>query len=137
MASLTRNSEPARLMILLHSRQWPKRYRLLLWHIPDWGLISAKQMDKNAKFSAYTLEDANGKVNVAHANPSNQFIVVRKGYEHPELAVKIVNLFYDKLANDKNAASLMPESCQVSGDGRRRFNETVQYRSQFGYIAAG
>ncbi|GGH51197.1 hypothetical protein GCM10008014_16810 [Paenibacillus silvae] len=87
------------------------------WHIPDWGLISVKQMDKNAKFSAYTLEDANGKVNVAHANPSNQFIVVRKGYEHPELAVKIVNLFYDKLANDKDVATTMPEAAKYQETG--------------------
>ncbi|WKL02077.1 hypothetical protein Q0F98_38140 [Paenibacillus amylolyticus] len=94
------------------------------WHIPDWGLISAKQMDKNAKFSAYTLEDANGKVNVAHANPSNQFIVVRKGYEHPELAVKILNLFYDKLANDKDAATTMPEAAKYQETGGRRIYET-------------
>lgn len=87
------------------------------WHIPDWGLISVKQMDKNAKFSAYTLEDAEGNVNVAHANPSNQFIVVRKGYEHPELAVKIVNLFYDKLANDKDVATTMPEAAKYQETG--------------------
>lgn len=87
------------------------------WHIPDWGLFSAKQMNKNAKFSAYTLEDADGNVNVAHANPSNQFIVVRKGYEHPELAVKIVNLFYDKLANDKDIATTIPEVAKYQETG--------------------
>lgn len=87
------------------------------WHIPDWGLGNVKQKDKNAKFTAYTLEDADGKVNVAHANPANQFIVVRKGYEHPELAVKIVNLFYDKLANDKNVGTSMPEAAKYQENG--------------------
>ncbi|AHV98325.1 sugar ABC transporter substrate-binding protein [Paenibacillus sabinae] len=86
------------------------------WHIPDWGLSAVKQMDSKAVFSAYALEDANGKVNVAHANPNGQFIVVRKGYEHPELAIKILNLFYDTLANDKNVETTMPEVAKYQKD---------------------
>ncbi|WP_334073289.1 MULTISPECIES: sugar ABC transporter substrate-binding protein [Paenibacillus] len=86
------------------------------WHIPDWGLSTVKQMDGNAVFTAYALEDENGKINVAHANPSDQFIVVKKGYAHPELAIKIVNLFYDKLANDKNIATTMPEVAKYQKD---------------------
>jgi putative aldouronate transport system substrate-binding protein len=54
---------------------------------------------------------------VAHANPSGQFIVVRKGYEHPELAIKIINLFYDKLANDKDVATSMPEAAKYLESG--------------------
>lgn len=79
------------------------------WHIPDWGLSNLRTANNKAKFSAYTLEDAKGKVNVAHGNPSSSFYVVRKDYAHPELAIKILNLFYDVMANSKDIEKDMPE----------------------------
>ncbi len=30
------------------------------WHMPDWGLVQAKQNDPNAEFVPYALENANG-----------------------------------------------------------------------------
>ncbi|KAB8133652.1 extracellular solute-binding protein [Gracilibacillus oryzae] len=99
------------------------------WHLPDWGLSAVKDMDKEAKFAAYTLKGENDKVNVFQENPVGQFIVVRKGYEHPELAVKILNLFYDDLANEKNIESEYPEIAkynELGVDGSTRpFNIEV------------
>ncbi|WP_277674262.1 extracellular solute-binding protein [Piscibacillus halophilus] len=99
------------------------------WHLPDWGLSAVKEMDKEAKFVAYTLEGDNEKVNVFHENPTAQFIVVRKGYEHPELAMEILNLFYDDLANEKNLDSKYPEIAkynELGVDGSTRpFNMEV------------
>ncbi|GMQ63173.1 type 2 periplasmic-binding domain-containing protein [Vallitalea maricola] len=79
------------------------------WHIPDWLLNNIRAMDNNAVFSAYVIEDENGKANVFHNNASNGFIVVRKGYEYPELAIKIANIFYDEFANSKTLATDAPE----------------------------
>ena len=99
------------------------------WHIPDWGLSTVRERDKNANFEAYALEDENGKVNVAHTNPTGAFIVVRKDYEHPELAIEILNLFYDELANSKDLVTDYPEVAEykeLGVDGSTRpFNIEV------------
>jgi putative aldouronate transport system substrate-binding protein len=99
------------------------------WHIPDWGLSTVREMDKNAVFEAYSLEDENGKVNVAHTNPTGAFIVVRKDYEHPELAIEILNLFYDELAKSKDLETDYPEVAEykeLGVDGSTRpFNIEV------------
>ncbi|MBO0589048.1 extracellular solute-binding protein [Sporosarcina sp. E16_8] len=79
------------------------------WHIADWVLFPVRTMNKDAEFVAYALEDENGKVNVTHNNPTGQFIVVKKGYEHPELAIEILNLFYDKIPNSKDLKTEYPE----------------------------
>jgi putative aldouronate transport system substrate-binding protein len=102
------------------------------WHIPDWGLSAVREMDKNAEFVAYTLEGENGKANVFHENPTGQFMVVRKDYEHPELAIKILNLFYDELGNAADLETDYPEIAKYNAlgvDGSTRpFNIEV-YKS--------
>lgn len=84
------------------------------WHIPDWGLSTVKGMDKNAEFAAYSIKGENEKVNVVHNNPTGQFIVVRKDYDHPELAIKILNLFYDEIINTKDLKTEYPEISKYS-----------------------
>ncbi|AYA76142.1 sugar ABC transporter substrate-binding protein [Bacillus sp. Y1] len=102
------------------------------WHIPDWGLSAVREMDKNAQFVPYTLEGENGKANVFRENPTGQFIVVRKDYAHPELALKILNLFYDELANASDLETNYPEIAkytELGVDGSTRpFNIEV-YKS--------
>ncbi|WP_245947312.1 extracellular solute-binding protein [Bacillus taeanensis] len=102
------------------------------WHIPDWGLSAVREMDKNAEFVAYTLEGENRKANVVHNNPTGQFMVVRKDYQHPELAIKILNLFYDELGNSKDLKAEYPEIAkynELGVDGSTRpFNIEV-YKS--------
>ncbi|NYE05719.1 putative aldouronate transport system substrate-binding protein [Bacillus niacini] len=102
------------------------------WHIPDWGLSAVREMDKNAEFVAYTLEGDNGKANVFRENPTGSFIVVRKDYAHPELAIKILNLFYDELGNATDLETDYPEIAkynELSVDGSTRpFNIEV-YKS--------
>ncbi|MCF2650556.1 sugar ABC transporter substrate-binding protein [Niallia circulans] len=102
------------------------------WHIPDWGLSTVRGMDKNAEFAAYAIEGENGKVNVFHNNPTGQFMVVRKDYEHPELAIKILNLFYDEIINADDLQKDYPEIYkygELAVDGSTRpFNIEV-YKS--------
>lgn len=88
-----------------------------VWHIPDWLLNNVRAMDNNATFSSFVIEDKNGKANVFHNNASNGYIVVRKGFKHPELAVKIANLFYDELATSKTIEQDYPEVFAYQTDG--------------------
>ncbi|WP_215695399.1 extracellular solute-binding protein [Clostridium sp. MCC353] len=88
-----------------------------VWHIPDWLLNSVHAMHPQARLKAFVLEDEEGRVNVFHNNPANGYIVVRKGYEHPELAVQIANLFYDELVNEKDLEHTFPEAAAYLKNG--------------------
>lgn len=81
------------------------------WHIPGWLLNSVYSLNNNAMFKPYIVADANGKVNLKHNDATNGYMVVRKDFEHPELAIQIINLFYDRLVND---GSLLEEYPEVS-----------------------
>lgn len=80
-----------------------------VWHIPDWLLSNVKAMDPDASYTSFALEDENGNVNVAHSDSAGSYVVVRKGYEHPEAVVKIVNLFHDERATSKTLETDAPE----------------------------
>ena len=82
------------------------------WHTPDWLFNNVRSMDNEAVYESYVLEDKNGKANVFHNNASDGFIVVRKDYEHPELAIQITNLFYDEIVNSETLATDAPEVVQ-------------------------
>ena len=104
------------------------------WHTPDWLFNNVRSMDNEAVYESYVLEDKNGKANVFHNNASNGYMVVRKDYEHPELAIQITNLFYDELANSKTLATDAPEVAkyqELAVDGAARpFNiEVNKYTS--------
>lgn len=58
-----------------------------------WPLPDAIQNDPTANWQAYALPlDVNGEYSPHMATPSTQFLAVRKGYEHPEVAMKLMNL---------------------------------------------
>ncbi len=79
------------------------------WHLPDWLLNNVKGMDPEAQFSAFTVCDADKKVNVTHSNAGAGYMVVRKGYSNPEVIVKLLNLFFDDIVNNDNLAQEAPE----------------------------
>ena len=99
------------------------------WHIPDWLLNNVRAMDSKATFEAYAIEDANGMVNVKHNDATAGYIVVRKDFEYPEAAIKIANLFYDKLLTTPNLGEEFPEVAEylsIGVDGSTRpFNIEV------------
>ncbi|NIK79686.1 putative aldouronate transport system substrate-binding protein [Paenibacillus castaneae] len=58
-----------------------------------WPLPDAIKNDPTANWQAYALPlDKNGEYSPHMATPSSQFLAVRKGYEHPEVALKLLNL---------------------------------------------
>lgn len=87
------------------------------WHIPDWLLNNVYALNDKATFEAYTLVDANGKVNCKHNDATSGYIVVSKEFEHPEVAVQIANLFYDELVNSKELLEEYPEVASYVTNG--------------------
>lgn len=77
------------------------------WHMTDWGFNQVKEKNPEAEFECYAIADKDGKVNYMHVAPRETFAVVSKDYEHPEVLIQIMNLFYDDLAG-KQASTLMP-----------------------------
>ena len=77
------------------------------WAFPDWGLNNVKAMDPNAEFTAFVLDNGTGKANWSYSNVVGRYIVVSKTCEHPEAAIKIMNLFYDETRNT-NIAETAP-----------------------------
>ncbi len=64
------------------------------WWTPYWPLAEAVANDTKAEWRAYAAPlDAEGKF-ITHMSPiTDRFLVVRKGYEHPEAVVKLLNSF--------------------------------------------
>lgn len=81
------------------------------WHLPDWNLFQVKESNPDADFIPYAIENANGdgKINSISDKGAGSYIVVRKDFEKPELAMKIVNLIYDDLANSENLETDYPD----------------------------
>lgn len=81
------------------------------WHMPDWGLVQAKQNDPNAEFVPYALENANGDggVNAVANRGTGQYIVVRKGFSEPEKIMEMINLIYGEVANSEDIEAEFPE----------------------------
>jgi putative aldouronate transport system substrate-binding protein len=68
-----------------------------LFFLPWWGgyapMPDILKNNPKANWQAYALPlDADGKFNAKIFSPSDSFLVVRKGFEHPEAAIKVNNL---------------------------------------------
>jgi putative aldouronate transport system substrate-binding protein len=86
------------------------------WHMPDWGLIQAKQTNPEAIFAPFAIENASGdgKINALSSPGTGQYIVVRKGFKHPEKIIEMINLIDDKVANSTNMEEEFPEIYEYS-----------------------
>ncbi len=87
------------------------------WHIPDWLLNNVKGMNPEAEFAAFTVCDQDGRVNVAHSNAGNGYMVVRKVYSNPEVIVKMLNLFFDDVVNHPDLEQEAPEVAAYISQG--------------------
>lgn len=73
-----------------------------------WMLSDAVANDNNADWIPISAPlDSAGKFNVADSAPSGMYLVVKKGFEHPEAIVKALNVQYEGLRlRDPNAVSI-------------------------------
>lgn len=81
------------------------------WHFPDWALSQAKATNPEAEFVPYTIGSfsGDGQVSSLSGPGVGGYIVVREGFQHPELAVEIINLIYDEIPNSEDMESEYPE----------------------------
>lgn len=78
------------------------------WWAPNNPLMSAISKNPDADWQPYMIAtDADGSVSYCMQNPSYKYVVVRKGYKYPEVAIKILNVMYDYLRyEDKQAEEI-------------------------------
>ena len=65
-----------------------------LWWTPNNPLMDVYETDKEADWQPYYLQDVDWQ-NVYDAFRDNKYVVVRKGYEHPEIVMKIISVLFD------------------------------------------
>lgn len=71
------------------------------WWAPDYPLNDAKKLNPDAQWTPYIAPaNEDGTVTAYTQNPASEFYVVRKGFEHPELLVKIASVINDKMVNE-------------------------------------
>lgn len=67
------------------------------WWAPNNPLVQAIKNDEKADWRPYLLStDGQGITSYYSQDQPNKYVVVRKGYEHPEIAVKIISALHDK-----------------------------------------
>lgn len=79
------------------------------WWTPNNPLMQAMQDNPEADWQPYVIStDDSGTVSYYSQNPSYKYVVVRKGYEHPEIAAKIVSTLFDYVRyEDKDANEIV------------------------------
>ena len=65
------------------------------WWISWWPLADAVNNDPNADWQPYMIKDKNGNYTFGMGDYTYSFVVVKKGYPHPEAALKILNIQND------------------------------------------
>lgn len=71
------------------------------WFSPDYPFTDAKKINPNMDWQPYLLPLHEGdKINVVTDSPTDRYIVVRKGFKYPEIAVKMVNGLSDYINKD-------------------------------------
>lgn len=78
------------------------------WWAPNNPLENAVRADPDADWQPYLISNDGGSViNTYLPYCSEKYVVVRKGYEHPEIVMKIISTLYDYARyEDKDAAGI-------------------------------
>jgi putative aldouronate transport system substrate-binding protein len=100
------------------------------WWLGYWPFPDAWKQNPKADWQAYAILDDKGKFTPHGGMTSNQFSVVRKGYDHPEALIKILNcLIRDESTFDLKQATIgdyplrvpmaFPDECKVTVNALR------------------
>ena len=83
------------------------------WWLPWWPLADSVSSDPNADWQPYPLVDQAGEHSFAMGGYTYSFVVVKKGYPHPELAVKILNVQNDLSYGLNDAPQFYPNFNEI------------------------
>lgn len=71
------------------------------WWAPNNPLANAVNKNPDANWQPYLIAtDSDGTTSYHSQNPCYKYVVVRKGYEHPEIAAKMISVMFDKVRFD-------------------------------------
>ena len=71
------------------------------WWAPNNPLATAVSRNPDADWQPYLIAtDSDGTTSYHSQNPCYKYVVVRKGYEHPEIAAKMISVMFDKVRFD-------------------------------------
>ena len=90
-----------------------------LWWTPNNPLMDVYETDREADWQPYYLQKADGK-NVYDTFRDNKYVVVRKGYEHPEIVMKIISVLFDYTRYDAKDADEVNEYFALNVDPTAR-----------------
>ncbi len=79
------------------------------WHVPDWLLNNVYTLNNEAEFEPYVVVNSEGKVNCTHYKATGEYVVVSAEFEHPEIAIQILNLIYDDMMTSSELLEKYPE----------------------------
>ena len=65
-----------------------------LWWTPNNPLMDAYENNKDAEWKPYYLQEVDWQ-NIYASFRDSKYVVVRKGYEHPEIVMKIISVLFD------------------------------------------
>jgi putative aldouronate transport system substrate-binding protein len=85
------------------------------WWIPWWPLADSVSNDPNADWQPFLIKDKNGKYTFAMGQYTYSFVVVKKGFPHPELALKILNVQNDLSYGLNDAPQYYPNFNEIWG----------------------
>ena len=100
------------------------------WWAPNNPLMESYDYDKNAEWTPYffTKEDEN-VLQEYETFEDRLYVVVRKGYEHPEIVAKYISMIFDYSRYDDKEANEVNEYFSLNVDPTARpLNINVDYR---------
>lgn len=101
------------------------------WWAPNNPLMQAVEQNKDAEWEPYLIATEESGLTSYHTqNPSSKYIVVRKGYEYPEIACKIVSVLFDYLRyNDRDNQEIVDYYKENVDPTARPFAINVDYNN--------
>lgn len=101
------------------------------WWAPNNPLMQAVEQNKDAEWQPYLIATEKSGLTSYHTqNPSGKYIVVRKGYEYPEIACKIVSVLFDYLRyNDRDNQEIVDYYKENVDPTTRPFAINVDYNN--------
>ena len=90
-----------------------------LWWTPNNPLVDVYEKDKKIDWEPYYLQKSETD-DVYDSFRDNKYVVVRKGYEHPEIVMKIISVLFDYTRYEANDADEVNEYFALNVDPTAR-----------------
>lgn len=90
-----------------------------LWWTPNNPLMDTMEKDKTADWEPYYLQEPSGQEAYASLR-NNKYVVVRKGFEHPEIVMKIISVLFDHTRYEAEDADEVNEYFALNVDPTAR-----------------